>query len=319
MRNFVCTPGLVSVVIPTYNNAKYIVECVESVENQTYQNIEIIIIDDGSTDDTESVVQGLQEKYQNIVYKKIINSKSPTARNEGILMARGEYTASIDADDIWVSHKISTQVSMIKDHPNTIAIGGVQVFRDRDVRLFEKTILPPEILSDENYTHEILSIRMDQMVLFNTLLAPTNILQQSGLWDAKFITAHDWEDWVRLSKIAKFIHTQDVFQLYRKHDNSTTSKHKKFQALNYQIQVVDLHAGFGSKLFLAAFGYRRIRYESWIRIYLYTGDIVSAVNIFSTSLWRSNMLLSWCGVVVFKEILVALAHKVFRKNRRCQS
>lgn len=310
MANVEYISGLVSVVIPAYNNAQYIAECVESIENQTYPNIEIIIIDDGSTDNTGDVVKNLQGKYHNITYKKISNSKSPAARNEGILMTKGEFIALVDADDIWPPDKISKQMAELKKYPGAIVLGCAQIFRLIDgKKVLGKVITLPSAGVGKDYTHNVFRIGMDQMVLFNTLLTTTKIIREYGLWNPLFVTAHDWENWIRLSKQIQFVHLPDIFQLYRKHEESSTAMHKKYQALHYQLKVIDLHAEAGSVSAWRVLEYRRLRYESWIRVFIYSNDLASALKLFIAALPRSNMLFTVNGMVVFKEILVAVIKK----------
>lgn len=92
---------LISVIMPAYNFAHLIAKSVESVLNQTHQNLELIIVDDGSTDNTEAVVKEVINADARVRYIKITSSKSFIARNTGFLAARGEYIAAIDADDLW--------------------------------------------------------------------------------------------------------------------------------------------------------------------------------------------------------------------------
>lgn len=89
----------VSIIIPIYNAEKHLTKCINSVINQTYQNIEIILIDDGSTDNSSEICKEYQKKYTNIIYKKIKNSGVSHARNTGISLANGDYIFFIDSDD----------------------------------------------------------------------------------------------------------------------------------------------------------------------------------------------------------------------------
>jgi len=104
---------LVSVIIPVYNGAKYIAEAIESVCVQNYEPFEIIIVDDGSTDDTSSVVQS----FKNIRYIRQENRGCATARNTGITESRGELLAFLDADDYWAANKLHVQVGCLLNHP----------------------------------------------------------------------------------------------------------------------------------------------------------------------------------------------------------
>ena len=108
-------PGLVSVIIPTYNRGYCIGQTIESVITQTYQPIEIIVVDDGSSDDTKKVVDGFGSKVR-YLYQK--NAGLASARNTGLSAARGEFIAFQDSDDIWLPWKLQAQVSLMQHAPD---------------------------------------------------------------------------------------------------------------------------------------------------------------------------------------------------------
>jgi len=99
---------LVSCIIPVFNGARFLADAVDSVERQTYAPIEIIIVDDGSTDDTPGVIDAFGERVRAI---RQDNSGPSAARNRGILAARGEFIAFLDSDDVWVPEKVERQVA----------------------------------------------------------------------------------------------------------------------------------------------------------------------------------------------------------------
>jgi glycosyltransferase involved in cell wall biosynthesis len=103
---------LVSIIIPTYNNVHTIYHTLESCFNQTYTNIEIIVIDDGSTDDTKTILEPyIQKKQITYIYK--INGRAASARNVGLAYAKGEFIQFLDADDILLPEKISIQIEYL--------------------------------------------------------------------------------------------------------------------------------------------------------------------------------------------------------------
>ena len=104
----------ISIVIPTYNVEKYIAECLDSVLKQTYKNIEIICVDDFSTDNTFSILQEYKDKYPSItLIRNEKNIGATFSRNRGLLLAKGEYVQFLDADDLLFTPKIAHQVSLI--------------------------------------------------------------------------------------------------------------------------------------------------------------------------------------------------------------
>ncbi len=109
---------LVSVIIPTYNRADLIGHTLDSAINQSYRNLEIIVIDDGSVDNTEEVVKAIGDSRIRYIRHQT-NCGGSTARNTGIEAARGEYIAFLDSDDIWVPNKIQLQLASIQMHPHS--------------------------------------------------------------------------------------------------------------------------------------------------------------------------------------------------------
>ena len=103
---------LISVIIPTYNRENKIIDAVRSVLEQTYINIEVIVIDDGSTDDTYLMLDKIEDKRLKYVYQE--NSGACVARNRGIKEAKGKYIAFHDSDDIWHKDKLEKQIRVLE-------------------------------------------------------------------------------------------------------------------------------------------------------------------------------------------------------------
>src|SRR6059058_153404 len=110
---------LVSVVIPTFNSADYLAQAIQSVLAQTYQDFEIIVVDDASTDTTEEAVRPYAKR---ICYVRQEPGGPSMARNRGILQARGELIAFLDADDLWRPTKLARQVEYLKCHPEACLV-----------------------------------------------------------------------------------------------------------------------------------------------------------------------------------------------------
>lgn len=106
---------MVSVIIPTYNRGKVIRESAETVLNQTYADLELIIVDDGSTDATRDIIREMNDTRIRYVYQN--NAGACAARNHGITVARGEYIAFQDSDDLWKSDKLEKQVAVLENDP----------------------------------------------------------------------------------------------------------------------------------------------------------------------------------------------------------
>ena len=112
---------LVSIVMPCYNNAEYLLETVNSVLDQSYRNWELILVDDCSTDSTGDILKGLTKIHSNILAKFLpVNSGSGAARNAGLEIASGRYIAFLDADDVWLPLKLEKQVSFMQTTKSAI-------------------------------------------------------------------------------------------------------------------------------------------------------------------------------------------------------
>ena len=127
---------LVTVVLPTYNRAQSIRAALETVLNQTYSNLEIIVVDDGSTDDTEQIVSSLRD--ERVVYvKQTVRTGSAGARNFGISLAKGEFIAFQDSDDLWYGDKLEKQVPLLTSLPKSYGM----VYSHMMLRLPEGDVL----------------------------------------------------------------------------------------------------------------------------------------------------------------------------------
>ena len=112
---------MVTVIIPVYNGEEYLAEDIESVLGQTYHPLEIIVVDDGSTDDTATVASRFKELVR-YIYQP--NSGPAAARNRGLKMARGEVIGFVDADDLWVENKLDLQLGLLADNPSVQIVIG---------------------------------------------------------------------------------------------------------------------------------------------------------------------------------------------------
>ena len=109
--------GLVSIIMPTYNCVRFIVETISSIQNQTYENWEVEIVDDCSTDDTKEIVEELAKKDSRIHYTCLeINSGAAVARTEAMKLAQGEYMAFCDSDDLWMPDKLERQLAFMQEN-----------------------------------------------------------------------------------------------------------------------------------------------------------------------------------------------------------
>ncbi|MEC3331945.1 glycosyltransferase family A protein [Bacillus cereus] len=150
---------LVSVVIPLYNTEKYIEETMQSILDQTYKNIEIVIVDDGSKDQSPSIVKNLAEKYPGQVkYVHQKNQGVSVARNTGIENASGEYVAFLDSDDLWHPTKIEKQVeSMHKNNMDACYCGYMNFYEEIGEKVEHTTNFIKGDMAKAFLTHQVVA------------------------------------------------------------------------------------------------------------------------------------------------------------------
>lgn len=196
---------LVSVIIPTFNRAQSIAAAVESVLSQTYPEIEVLVVDDGSTDDTD---RALQPYLDRIVFIRRPNGGPSAARNSGIRASRGEIVAFLDSDDLWLPDKIARQVSLMEaGGPDTCCcVCNALVKGDvdrKDRTSFEVAGIAPRwsecLWSNPD---KVLATRF---LLFNQVVAiRRTALDQVGLFNEDLRLLEDYELAIRLSTAGKW-------------------------------------------------------------------------------------------------------------------
>lgn len=187
----------VSVIIPTYNRADLLPMTVESVFAQTYKNYEIIIVDDGSTDNTKEIVEPYLSK-SNIRYFYQENRKQASARNNGIRNSEGEYIAFLDSDDLWHPEKLDLQVKVLEEHPEVGLVYSNQSLLQEDSSK-DEVRYPPGVLKSGNIFKDLLIRKF--YCSTSGLLVRKSVLDDVGFFDESLRNAlEDWELSLRISK-----------------------------------------------------------------------------------------------------------------------
>lgn len=188
---------LVSVIIPTYNGTKTIERAINSALNQTYKNIEIIVVNDSSTENVKQVVSNIRDSRVHFydVDKKINASH---ARNFGFSKTKGQYIAFLDDDDQWRNLKIQKQVEYLKNNPERVAvITDYNVVNGDNVKLVKS--------NSKDYTKDILLMNI-QMAAGSNLLVKRSAFEKLNGFDESFEGHQDLEFAIRLDQISKIGH-----------------------------------------------------------------------------------------------------------------
>jgi len=208
--------GLVSVVTATYNMADYIGETIDSILMQDYSNIESIVVDDGSTDNTLDVLKPyLEDPRVRLVQQA--NAGQTVAKNRGIAEARGEYIAFCDADDTWRKDKITKQLPCFEDPQVGVCFSDI-VFVDDKGKILE---IPPMERSGGRITAQLM---LDNFVPFPTSMVRSDIIRNANCFDQGLSMSIDYDLWLRLSVDYKFAYVQEPLANYRIWDGQMSNK-----------------------------------------------------------------------------------------------
>ncbi len=296
------TMPLISIIIPVYNSEKTIKETIESVLNQTFINLEVIIINDGSQDLSLNVISSIQDPRIKVFSYR--NAGVAVSRNRGIAKASGKFIAFIDADDLWTSDKLEAQLKALQSNPQAaVAYSWVDYINESG-----------EFLHSGNYT-TVNGNAYKQMLRENVLENGSNplirreALQQVGDFNQSLTPAEDWDMWLRLGACYDFITVPYPQILYRTLSGSGSSnvvkmelaslqlieqafnraplslqylKRKSLGILYHYLTTKSLESGYKSKNIIRFFG-NTIRYDisvwQW-RIMLKTLLTISSLFIF---------------------------------------
>lgn len=202
-------PFLVSVIIPVYNGETFLKDAIQSIRQQEYEPLEIIIVDDGSTDKTRQIAAGFENEVR---YHYQPNSGLPATRNRGVEMARGDAIAFLDVDDLWSKDKIRRQVGILRISASAeIVVGYTQIM-----------MLSGSVdgnLVFKEWGEPVLAMSM------NCALFRKSVFDKIGLFDEGQRYCDDW-DWfmrARESGIKIVVH-KEVVHLYRRHEQNMTNQ-----------------------------------------------------------------------------------------------
>jgi len=210
---------LISVIIPAYNAASTLGETLHSVMDQTFKDLEILVIDDGSQDSTVAVAKTLQEEDPRIQVFSYVNGGVSASRNRGIRHAQGRYLSFLDADDLWTTDKLAEQFQALQDHPHaSVAYSWTDNIDSKGILVQAgiRTMATGYILS------ELLQVNLLQNG--SNPLIRRFALETVGGFDESLLNADDWDMWLRLAQRYEFVLVPKAQVLYRRSDSSKSAK-----------------------------------------------------------------------------------------------
>jgi glycosyltransferase involved in cell wall biosynthesis len=261
---------LVSIFIITHNRSKLLPNAILSALNQTYSPIEVIVIDDYSTDNTTQTVTQLQEEYKNLHYFKLSKpSGANAARNQGILHANGYFVTGLDDDDAMTPDRIEKLVKNYRDDYAYVCSQVSYVFPDKTEKKRLKFFGDTITFSDMLYAN----------ISGNQVLTTKEMFIQAGLYDEKLVAAQDYDMWLKLLSLkpkAKLVreslmlvdrndavgrissskkHIKGYFEVYKKYKSHMTKDHRRFQLFKL---LMAKNKPISTKGFIRHFSYKNI-------------------------------------------------------------
>ena len=237
-RTYLNNTPLVSVIMPVFNSEKYLKKAITSILNQSYENLELIIIDDGSIDNSISIIESINS--EKIVFLK--NEKNigvSATRNKGIELSKGKYITLMDSDDISPSYRIKKQVNFLENNSEYGLIGGHYERFSENIFLKKKKIHKHSLINEE------IQVKLNFMgsIAGPTTMFRSSIIKENRLYfDTNLIIAEDYDFWRRIGLLSKVTNIDEVLLYYRKHSNNTMNK----KQLAYEHTVIAIKKSFNN-------------------------------------------------------------------------
>lgn len=216
----------ISVIIPTYNRAQVVSRAIQSVLNQTYQDFEIIVVDDGSIDNTEEVIkelQGQDKMFKYIKHKE--NRGGAAARNTGIKLSSGHFLSFLDSDDQWLPNKLECEVRTLNENKDCVICSTGHTFiNEKTGKIISKPILKKQFVSQK------VALRGECLTTTDFTVVKQAALTIGG-FDEKLPARQDWDFWIRITSVGLGIqipiNTVNIYVM--RSDQISTGLEKKLQ------------------------------------------------------------------------------------------
>ena len=254
------------VVIPLYNKELSIKNTIQSVLNQSYQNFEILIINDGSVDGSVDVVKNIKDERIRLIHQN--NQGVSSARNKGIQEAKYEWIAFLDGDDLWEINHLEEVIKMMKVHPTEKVY--VTSFQYSDQRKMYKHKRNNSIFKIENYFKEVIK---EDLIWTSIIVVHKSCFKEVGLFNIKFNRGEDLDLWSRLAKKFKIVKSSKITATYRVDAENRTNLSKNLEKCYYYHLPIDNINQEDEKNYYILFLYNRV----WE--YLLNRDYKTAIKL----------------------------------------
>ncbi|MEO7046844.1 MAG: glycosyltransferase [Ferruginibacter sp.] len=289
---------LVTVGLALYNGADYIIETLNSINNQTYNHIEIVIVDDGSKDHSFEICRQWEtvSRFPVFFLKNVINMGLPAARNVLISKANGKYLSLFDQDDIMLPNKIENDVSFFEKRQENVALiySNLNLINEKG-EFFGNGYFERIGFQGQANTDVFLELVQTNFIPAPSVMLRSEILKKSGGYDES-LQFDDWDMWLRISKDYQFVFHDKVNVNYRIHNSSMMANRSSASTIirnKANIRMFKKHVGFNKKHDEAL--YKKINNLSLYSYFLGDADAATIMgdylkNKFDLKLWMYHKL-----------------------------
>jgi glycosyltransferase involved in cell wall biosynthesis len=285
----------VSVIIPTYNSAQFLDEALQSVFDQTFKDFEVIVIDDGSTDQTKQVLEKYGDRIRYIFQE---NGGPAKARNRGIKESSGKYVAFLDADDVWLPLKLEKQVNTFRHHPE-LAMVFTEHSSFNEKGVFQTSLGKKKKLLNGDIARNIF---LHSGVATPTVMVRKEVFSKIGLFEEELQMAEDDNMWIRIAANFKVELIDESLVKRRVHPQSMTIDQRKlFESVKKNINFLDCrYSGVKERIQKAIpLKFSQVEFDQGY-YYFERGDVASARKAFAKAIryhmfnWKSYLYFFSC-------------------------
>jgi glycosyltransferase involved in cell wall biosynthesis len=270
----------ISVIITTYNRAHYICETIDSVLAQTFTDYEIIVVDDGSTDNTKETLKAYGDKVR---YFYQTNQGQPAAENTAISNARGQYLAFVDDDDSWLPTKLEEQIKVLENDPDLGFVCCEAYYTDADGKIVHHWKKKP-------WHHEnFISLYDGNFLNHSSVLLKRDLFDKIGGFDPALLTTQDYDLWLRLAYVCKFKFMPVPLTKIRLHPNN---KHKnKVRKLKDRVRIIQKASNMAGINFVR----RQVRIAQEFYTHAEYFQLMGMFGLAGRTFIQSSLLCPWIG------------------------
>ncbi|WP_040213567.1 glycosyltransferase family 2 protein [Clostridium polynesiense] len=219
---------LISIIIPAYNHENYILDCLNSILLQKYKNIQLIVLNDGSKDNTAKLICEFkdlnQQHFNEFIFIDKANEGVVATINKGYHLSKGKYISIIASDDMMIEGRLLTQIEFMEKNNSFISCGNSLIIRN-DIKTNE-AVITKELKKKYEEDSQFYNLIVNYFISTPTIVMRREVIEEIGLYDNKFFI-EDWPYYVKVAKKYKIDFIDKPFCYYRLHGENTTSNKSK--------------------------------------------------------------------------------------------